>query len=199
MKKITAVILLLAVLAVPVFAEGHASIVAGSDFFWGTHRYQTNDNPNPFQEMSFIIGFEGANFFEGSSFGVEYGAGTSMVYAERQGDDPLAISTTFPWDFYFNIGLGYKFVEMGMFTGRVGFGFLGQFDFTGQGAAQYEGVILDFYASVKAMFRVAERVSIDVGVRFATPLYSARFSGNDSQEKISGASVLPALSVTFWY
>ena len=199
MKKITAVILLLAVLAVPVFAEGHASIVAGSDFFWGTHTRITGQTPDPFQEMSFVIGFEGANFFEGSSFGVEYGAGGSMVYADRQGDNPLAISTTFPWDFYFNIGLGYKFVEMGMFTGRVGFGFLGQFSFLDFGAAAYEGVILDFYASVKAMFRIAESVSIDVGVRFATPLYSARFSGNDSQEKISGASVLPALSVTFWY
>ena len=49
------------------------------------------------------------------------------------------------------------------------------------------------------MFSVASNVSIDIGARFATPLFSARFSGNDSQEKISGASVAPSLSVTYWY
>ena len=199
MKRIIAAFLLLAALAAPAFAEGYASVIVAPDFFWGGHTYVTNGPSENFVKMRLSIGFDGANFFGDSGFGVEYGAGGSMLYAERKADEPLAFSSSYPWDFYFNIGLGYKFVQQGFFTARVGFGLLADIDVNEGGADGYRGIILDFYASVKAMFSVASNVSIDIGARFATPLFSARFSGNDSQERISGASVAPSLSVTYWY
>ena len=200
MKKISIFLIFLAVIAAPVFADqGFASVQVAPEFFWGTHSYLTNDTPAKFMEMSLGIGFDGANFFGDSGFGVEYGVGGMMLFGERSGDEALTLLSACPWDVYANVGLGYMFVQSGFFTARVGFGLFADIILNGDTAIQYRGMVLDFYGSIKCMFSVASNVSIDLGIRFGAPLFSMRFQGNDTQEKISGGRVAPSVSVTYWY
>ncbi len=194
---------MLAIIMVPVFAEGQIGISLTPEWLWITS-IEGQNSPYSIGMTRFMLTADGANYFgEKGGFGIEYGLGAIFPINQWQGNSTINTTGTGA-GLVFRVGAGYRYEFSELFGLAAGLGLNGAYQPSSLQGTNINELNLFIYGRITADFTFLEFLRLNVGFAMGGPVYTLVTASSGGQYtsqsmNIGGFFFAPFAGVSYVY